>query len=84
MKKFLKKLDDLLARATQAEYDGSEALKDEAEESRDLTEAGMTEIVHAEPGALQAVKSAIKGHGEQTVLPDECQFGDNDLCYVDA
>jgi hypothetical protein len=39
---------------------------------------------HPEVGELQAVKSVIKGHGEQTILPDECQYGDNDLCYVEA
>ena len=42
------------------------------------------EIAHAAPGAFQSVKEAIIGHGEQTVLPDDCGFGDNDLCYVDA
>lgn len=42
------------------------------------------EIAHAAPGAFQSIKAAVKGHGEQTVLPDDCQFGDNDLCYVDA
>ncbi|NTW60373.1 MAG: hypothetical protein HGA43_14560 [Nitrospirae bacterium] len=47
-------------------------------------EAALPEVPHAEPGALQAVKKMTKGHGEQTVLPDDCQFGDNDLCYVDA
>jgi len=41
-------------------------------------------IVHPEPGSLQAIKGAILGHGEQAVLPDDCQFGDNDLCDVDA
>ncbi|MDH4163075.1 MAG: hypothetical protein OEW15_10355 [Nitrospirota bacterium] len=42
------------------------------------------EVVHAAPGAFQSIKEAVKGHGEQTVLPDDCGFGDNDLCYVDA
>lgn len=47
-------------------------------------ETGEFEVAHAAPGAFQSVKEAVKGHGEQTVLPDDCQFGDNDLCYVDA
>lgn len=46
--------------------------------------ASLPEVAHAEPGAFQKVKAAAKGHGEQTVLPDDCQFGDNDLCYVEA
>jgi len=46
--------------------------------------AAAPEVAHAEPGAFQKVKAAVQGHGEQTVLPDDCQFGDNDLCYVEA
>jgi hypothetical protein len=49
-----------------------------------LTETDIPEIPHAGPGELQAIKRMVRGHGEQTILPDECQFGDNDLCYVDA
>jgi len=59
------------------------AFKDEMD---DVTwiEAREFEVVHAAPGAFQSVKEAIRGHGEQTVLPDDCGFGDNDLCYVDG
>jgi len=59
------------------------AFRDEAEDTREI-EMAAPEIPHAEVGALQAVKAGIKGHGEQTVLPDDCQFGDNDLCYVES
>ncbi|MGE5895034.1 MAG: hypothetical protein ACM34I_13345 [bacterium] len=44
----------------------------------------IPEVPHAEPGAFEAIKSSILGHGEQTVLPDDCQFGDNDLCSVES
>ena len=57
----------------------------EASEARsEGREQDYAAMPHPEAGELQAVKSAIKGHGEQTVLPDECQYGDNDLCYVEA
>lgn len=59
------------------------AFRDESEEIRPAETTGP-EIPHAEQGALQAIKAMPKGHGEQTVLPDDCQFGDNDLCYVEA
>jgi hypothetical protein len=59
------------------------AFRDELEESRP-TEFGFPSVPHAEPGELQNVKSSIKGHGEQTVIPDDCQYGDNDLCDVDS
>jgi hypothetical protein len=58
------------------------AFRDESEEPRIIETA--PEIPHAAPGVLQAVKKTAAGHGEQTVLPDNCQFGDNDLCFVDA
>ncbi len=59
------------------------AFKDESDMAS-WVESREFEIEHAAPGAFQSVKAAIKGHGEQTVLPDDCQFGDNDLCYVDS
>ncbi len=51
-----------------------------------LTEGMVTfpSVTQAEPGTLEAVKTAIPGHGEQTILPDDCQFADNDLCYAEA
>ena len=81
MKRFLKKIQAVVA---QPDVEGIEPVNDEGEETSGQTETIAAEILHAEPGALQAVKSAVKGHGEQTVLPDDCEFGDNDLCYVDA
>jgi len=59
------------------------AFRDESEESREA-EPFTPEILHAEGAAIQSIKARIKGHGEQTVLPDDCQFGDNDLCYVES
>jgi hypothetical protein len=58
------------------------AFRDETEELTFVPP--VPEIAHAEPGAFQKIKTSIKGHGEQVVLPDDCQFGDNDLCYVEA
>ena len=59
------------------------AFRSEDEEQL-IAEPIYPEAPHAEPGALQAIKAAVKGHGEQTVIPDDCQFGDNDLCFVEA
>jgi hypothetical protein len=83
MKRIFRKVDDLLASAGEAEYIGVDIPSEETGEDATTMESGVT-VPHAEPGALQAIKSSIKGHGEQTVLPDDCEFGDNDLCYVDA
>ncbi len=58
------------------------AFRNESEEPQEV-EVAPPEVPHPEPGALQAVKKEAKGHGEQTVLPDDCQFGDNDMCDVE-
>lgn len=58
------------------------AFRDESEAPRE-TAVAVLEIPHGDPGEFQAVKVTVKGHGEQTILPDECQFGDNDLCNLD-
>ncbi len=83
MKRILKKDRKMPERETLTEAYGVRAFRDESEELR-VIEPAAPEVPHAAPGELQAVKKMTKGHGEQTVLPDDCQFGDNDLCFVDA
>ena len=83
MKLPVRKAEKLMARETLTEAYEVRAFRDEGEESREV-ELVTTEILHAEQGSFQTIKNMIKGHGEQTVLPDDCQFGDNDLCYVES
>jgi hypothetical protein len=84
MKQIVKKAKKVATRKeTLTEAYEVRAFRDETEEK--LTALlPVPEIAHAEPGAFQKIKTSIKGHGEQVVLPDDCQFGDNDLCYVEA
>ena len=82
MKRHAKKTVMRSSRETLTEAYEVRAFMDEPGASREI-EAAFPEIPHPEPGALQAVKKAVKGHGEQTVLPDDCQFGDNDMCDVE-
>ncbi|HSA77310.1 MAG TPA: hypothetical protein VLG72_00425 [Nitrospirota bacterium] len=81
MKRSSKKIQAMVAHP---DVEGIEPISDEVEDTSGQMEMVAGEILHAEPGAIQAVKSAVKGHGEQTILPDDCEFGDNDLCYVDS
>ena len=83
MKKFSQKLDELFASAGEAEYIGIDVPSEEAEANFVSMEPDVT-VTHAETGAFQAINSSVMGHSEQTMLPDDCEFGDNDLCYVDA
>lgn len=83
MKLFAKTSEKATARETLTEACEVRAFRDEGETPGE-TEPVTFEIIHAEQGAFQAIKGSIKGHGEQTVLPDDCQFGDNDMCSVES
>ncbi len=84
MKSLLKKARDIMEAPSPAYFDGIEAVKDEPEVMSGANREGEASIDHPGPGDLQAIKSLVKGHGEQTVIPDDCEFGDNDMCYVEA
>ena len=84
MKTIMRENKELWAQELPVYVENTEALRDEFESAPVIAMEGLEEVPHAEPGALQAVKSTVKGHGEQTILPDDCEFGDNDLCYVEA
>ncbi len=58
------------------------AFRDEGEQTPIVAQEApaLAEEQRPEPGALQAAKARVGGHGEQQVVPDDCQFGDNDLC----
>ena len=83
MKRAIKKKRTPPVRESLTEAYEVRAFRDEGEEPL-VREAAAPAIPHAEPGAFQRIKAAIKGHGEQTVLPDDCQFSDNDLCSVET
>ncbi len=85
MKTLFKKIRESLTTAKEdAEYAEIEEMASRMEEGPEKNEILSSDISHAQPGEFQTIKSMVKGHGEQTVLPDDCQFGDNDLCYVEA
>lgn len=83
MKRVVKKSRKAAERETLTEAYEVRAFRDGSEEPMKIEEP-VVEVKHAEPRAFERIKKLTRGHGEQTVLPDDCQFGDNDLCYVDA
>ena len=84
MKNILERAEEVFTPAPRFAENDANALLEAVEERKENLERGYADIPHPEAGELQSVKSAVKGHGEQTILPDECQYGDNDLCYVEA
>jgi len=83
MKKAVKKSRKMPERETLTEAYEVRAFRDESEEPK-VMEAAVPEVRHSEPRAFERIRKLTRGHGEQTVLPDECQFGDSDQCFVDA
>ncbi len=83
MKRTVKKTQKVRGRETLTEAYEVRAFRDE-EAALPVIEPQASDVPHAAPGEMQAIKALAKGHGEQTILPDDCQFGDNDLCFVDA
>ena len=82
MKRLAKKTKPLPMRETLTEAYEVRAFRDD--DVAPVIEKDIAAIPHAEPGEFQAIKGKIKGHGEQVVLPDDCQFCDNDLCFVET
>lgn len=79
----LEKIRKRTGRETLTEAYEVRAFRDESEEMVAVAEL-IPETPHPEPGALQVAKDRVLGHGEQRVVPDDCQFGDNDLCNVEG
>ncbi len=65
-------------RETLTEAYEARAFRDESE-APPAWEPVYQGIQHADPAEFQAVKNAVQGHGEQTILPDDAQFADNEL-----
>jgi hypothetical protein len=59
------------------------AFRDEPEQPVSLDAASIQPVTPSEPRVLQEAKDRVLGHGEQRVVPDDCQFGDNDLCNAE-
>ncbi len=86
MKRFFREIEDALADAALAEEGVDIAA--EIRTSRPLHETFeelFMEIAFAEAGDFDEIREAIlKEHEREQdrARPDDCQYGDNDLCYV--
>jgi hypothetical protein len=88
MKTLFKKIRESMTaakkKAEYAEIEEEEEKESQMEEGPEKNEPVFMNISPAEPGEFQTIKIMVKGQGEQTLLPDDCQFGDNELCYAEA
>lgn len=88
MKRFLDKITDRLADAAVLEM-GIQIARPvvKAGEVRETLEDNLVEVAFAEAADYDDIHKAIlKEHESERdiVRPDECQYGDNDLCYRHA
>ncbi len=83
MKRHATAVRKMPSRETLTEAYEVRAFRDESEAPREAVAVQFPTIVHGDPGEFQAVKMTAKGHGEQTILPDDCQFADNEMCDLE-
>ncbi len=89
MRRFLEKVEDLLAAIALAETEGTKTVRDIMEHSR-IDRLGRIKvnifnaITYAEAGDFETAQEFLAEQELHPLMPDECQFGDNDACYVEA
>jgi len=47
-------------------------------------EKDLTAITFAESSEFDTAQAILREHQEHPTRPDDCQYGDNDLCYSQA
>jgi hypothetical protein len=87
MKRLLQKLSDMLADAALLEM-GVDAAMIPAlrlRQDRETLEDNLVEVAFAEAADYDDIHEAIRREHMQErdiARPDDCQYGDNDLCFV--
>ncbi len=90
MKTLFEKIAGMLAATALAEIEGGEAMREMPEPEKkqsfsEKLEERFVEIAYAEAADYQDIERALRAEkATETARPDECQFGDNDLCYAEA
>jgi hypothetical protein len=85
MNGFLKNIEDSLADSALLEMGVAVALVEQTRVLRETLEENLIEIAFAEEGAYYQIHEAIlREHWRENdmVRFDDCQYGDNDVCFV--
>jgi hypothetical protein len=86
MKRFLNRITDLLADAALLEMGVNVAAPvAKAEMVRETLEENLVEVAFVEAADYDDIHKAILGEhqSERDIShPDDCQYGDNDICFV--
>lgn len=87
MKKLLIKIKDALANAALLEMGVSpdSGRPREKQSLKESLEENLVEIAYAEAADYDQIHEAIRrehGKGQEQTRPDDCQYGDNDICFA--
>ncbi len=86
MKKLMKKISDMMADAALLEMGVPAGMPVEKKELvRETLEENFIQIAFAEAGEYDQIHKAILREHEPALdiaRPDDCQYGDNDICIV--
>lgn len=86
---YFEKVTDMLAASAFAELGAVEAAHEimaayGATERSGEWEKDQTAITFAESKEFDTAREILSEHEEHPTVPDDCQYGDNDLCYSQA
>lgn len=85
MKRFLQKIEDMLADSALLEMGVDVARIEQLKAVRESLDENLIEVAFAEAGEYDQIHKAIlREHRRENdmVRPDDCQYGDNDVCFV--
>lgn len=87
---YIDKMTDMLAASAFAELGEREAAREMIAEDAprgELAEAWekvQTAVTFAESKEFDTAKYILSEHQKYLTRPDDCQYGDNDFCYIQA
>ncbi len=85
MKRPLNKITDMLADAALLETGLDVSRIEQPKTARETLEENLIEVAFAEAGEYDQIHKAIlREHRRENdmVRPDDCQYGDNDVCFA--
>jgi hypothetical protein len=85
MKRFLQKIEDMLADSALLEMGVDLSRVEQAKEVCESLEENLIEVAFAEAADYDQIHEAIlREHrrADDQVRPDDCGYGDNDVCFV--
>ena len=89
MKRYMEKIEDMLTATALVEIEGFGAIRELIDKYDIMGEIDkdFTAIAFTDAGELDAAQSILhEAEGlhrdREVVAPDDCQYGDNDLCFV--